>query len=59
VILIPKSKVGRGCVRLFLDWYDGKITKEEFDFKLNLIKQKVEDKQMPLEFEEKLIKGVN
>ncbi|MBU1999453.1 MAG: hypothetical protein KKE64_08190 [Candidatus Omnitrophica bacterium] len=39
MVLFPKSKLGRHCVKIFLDYYDKKISKKE----------QVENKQLKLE----------
>lgn len=48
--LFPKSKVGQQCTRLLLDWMEGKISREQFDTTLDLIRKQVDGGQMYFEF---------
>ncbi len=51
VVLLPKSKIGQQCTKLFLDWMEGKISKAEFNYEVKLIEKLIMDKQLILKFE--------
>lgn len=56
-VLMCKSRMGYVCTKLFLDWYNGKITKEQFVSELELLRRPVENKQLCFNFGEEFVRG--